>query len=81
MRRCKPLVTGGIARAASGSTAILRVRVWAASTAVDQHARAIRDAIERAGYVMTEKDGPFVCRPPKQHEARIYLAFLPPEPK
>lgn len=60
-------------------TTLLRLRVWSGSDRVVEVANAIAWAMAQAGCRLVERAGPFPCRPPKQLEARMYLALEIPE--
>lgn len=64
---------------ADDPTPLVRVRVWAASTIVEHEAQHEIAARQAQGYTLIERSDPYVCRPPKQRESRVYLAFLPPQ--
>jgi hypothetical protein len=53
----------------------IRIRVWAESSKVSEVANNLIRRMTQAGYVLTEKSEPYLCRPPKQAESRIYLTF------
>jgi hypothetical protein len=58
---------------------VIRVRVWAAA---DEVANITADLIEanrqvNPEWVLTEQSQAYLCRPPKQADARIYLTFKP----
>lgn len=55
---------------------VLRVRVWAKTEDVEQQARLIVRSLTSGGYRLLEQSQPYVCRPPKQSESRIYLSFI-----
>jgi len=55
---------------------VLRVRVWAKTEDVEAQARLIVRTLTSGGYRLLEQSQPYVCRPPKQLESRIYLSFI-----
>jgi hypothetical protein len=55
---------------------ILRVRVWAKTEDVEAQARLIVRTLTSSGYRLIEQSQPYICRPPKQLESRIYLSFI-----
>jgi len=55
---------------------LLRVRVWAKTEDVEALARLIVKSLTSDGYRIVEQSQPYVCRPPKQLESRIYLTFI-----
>lgn len=55
---------------------VVRIRVWAASHRVKQAAAALIESIEQYGLTFLEQSEPYVCRPPKQNDSRIYLTFI-----
>jgi hypothetical protein len=65
--------------AADDPTPLVRVRVWAASAIVEREAQQEIADRQARGYTLIERSDPYVCRPPKQRESRVYLAFLPPQ--
>lgn len=65
--------------AADEPTPLVRVRVWAATERVEQAASEIATFYTGRGYTLSERSAPYVCRPPKQRESRVYLAFVPPQ--
>ena len=64
--------------AADEPTPLIRVRVWAASEIVAREAQREVADWQARGYTLVERSDPYICRPPKQRESRVYLAFLPP---
>jgi hypothetical protein len=56
-------------------TELIRVRAWARAEAVEMIADGIVEAMLAAGLQLVERSQPYVCRPPKQLESRIYLTF------
>jgi len=58
-------------------TDLVRVRVWAATEVVEQAADDVAFSLLNSDYQLVERSEPYVCRPPKQLESRIYLRFLP----
>ena len=61
---------------AQKATDLVRVRVWAASEFVEQAADEVAHELQKQDYQLLERSFPYVCRPPKQLESRIYLSFL-----
>ena len=55
---------------------VLRVHVWAKTEDVESQARLIVRTLTSGGYRLVEQSQPYVCRPPKQLESRIYLTFI-----
>lgn len=55
---------------------VLRVRVWAKTEDVEAQARLIVQTLTSNRYRLVEQSQPYVCRPPKQLESRIYLTFM-----
>lgn len=55
---------------------VLRVRVWAKTEDVEAQARLIVRTLTSGGYRLVEQSQPYVCRPPKQLESRVYLTFI-----
>lgn len=54
---------------------LIKVRVWAATDQVERVAEAMIEAMMNYELKFLEGSAPFVCRPPKQNESRIYLLF------
>ena len=67
-------------RDADEPTGLIMIRVWADSDIVEDVAD---DVVSRTKNILTlvEKSKPYICRPPKQLEARVYLRFIPKEKK
>lgn len=57
------------------ATDLIRVRVWAEASKVEDVANSLVRRMNGAGYSLIEKSEPYPCRPPKQLESRIYLTF------
>lgn len=55
---------------------LLRIRVWAKTEDVEAQARLIVQALTKGGHRLVEQSQPYVCRPPKQLESRVYLTFI-----
>jgi hypothetical protein len=55
---------------------VLRVRVWAKTEDVEAQAGLIVRTLTSGGYRLIEQSEPYICRPPKQLESRIYLTFI-----
>lgn len=64
--------------AADPPTPLILVRIWAATDRVAAEAQREIDGRLAVGYQLIERSDPYVCRPPKQAESRVYLKFLPP---
>lgn len=62
-------------RLADTPTNLIRVRVWAATSKVEQAAAVFIEACSEYDLKLQEKSEPYQCRPPKQGESRIYLTF------
>jgi predicted CoA-binding protein len=56
---------------------LVRIRVWAATEKVEQAAEEVTHLLQKQDYELLECSTPYVCRPPRQLESRIYLSFLP----
>jgi hypothetical protein len=56
-------------------TELIRVRIWADSRFVEQAANDCVEVLAKKGLRLIERSATFTCRPPKQLESRIYLAF------
>lgn len=54
---------------------LIKIRVWAASNKVENAADLVVESMEEKGFSLLEKSSPYICRPPKQSESRIYLSF------
>ncbi len=63
---------------ADPATELVNLRVWAEAETVEFVARDIAAMMQAQGYRLVETSKPYLCRPPKQLEARVYLKFLPP---
>jgi hypothetical protein len=61
---------------AEPASEVLRVRVWAKTEDVETQAGQVMQALISSGYVFLERSRPYVCRPPKQLESRVYLSFM-----
>ncbi len=66
-----------LGESAQKPTDLIRVRVWAATEVVRQAADDVAYELLNRNYELVERSEPYECRPPKQLESRIYLAFLP----
>ncbi len=62
--------------AADEPSNLLRVRVWAKTKDVESQARLIVRTLTSGGYRLVEQSQPYICRPPKQLESRVYLTFM-----
>jgi hypothetical protein len=58
-------------------TELVMIRVWAKTEDVEAAAGVVARAYEATGYRLIERSRPYLCRPPKQLESRVYLKFLP----
>ncbi len=56
-------------------TNLIKIRVWADSNIIKQDCDNIIHSLSRNGFVLEEGSEPYICRPPKQLESRIYLTF------
>lgn len=54
---------------------VIRVRLWTDSTKVRGVAYQVKTVLEESGYELLEQSEPYVCRPPKQLDSRVYLTF------
>jgi hypothetical protein len=59
---------------------MIRIRVWAATEKVADAADAVAEAMPQYGLRLIERSEPYICRPPKQAESRIYLTFVDQDP-
>lgn len=55
------------------------IRVWADTDLVAAAADDVVAAMAARGYTLDERSDPYICRPPRQLESRVYLTFLPKE--
>lgn len=55
---------------------VLRIRAWAETSQVETLAEIIAESLEQYGLKLIEKSPPYICRPPKQNDSRIYLTFV-----
>lgn len=60
---------------AEPATELVKIRVWADRAKIDRDCLAIIASLEEFDFALEEKSEPYLCRPPKQNEARIYLTF------
>lgn len=63
---------------ANPPTPLVMVRVWSNAETVEAMADTVEVLLGGEGYVLVKRNGPYLCRPPKQLEARMYLEFMPP---
>jgi len=56
-------------------TQLIRIRVWSESTKIEETANRILTVLQDSGFELIERSQPYVCRPPKHLESRIYLSF------
>lgn len=61
---------------ADAPTELIRVRLWSDSRFIQDVANDCVEALSKKGLRLVEKSEPFICRPPKQLESRIYLTFM-----
>ena len=59
-------------------SSLYKIRVWAATEEVEAIAQAVIVGLHQQGYQLSEKSIPYICRPPKANESRIYLSFFLP---
>lgn len=64
------------AMSAETSSPFLKIRVWENKNTVDESADVIVSALEKLGVKLVERSKPYLCRPPQQSEARVYLTFM-----
>lgn len=57
------------------ATTLIRVRVWADKNRVNEEADLLSEVFTDAGKRLLERSEPYICRPPKANEARVYLVF------
>lgn len=55
-------------------TPFVMVHVWADAEIVEEAADLVAKSLK--GFVQLERSKPYICRPPKQLEARVYLKFM-----
>ncbi|MEI1375959.1 hypothetical protein PQG02_06815 [Nostoc sp. UHCC 0926] len=60
---------------AQSATKLIKVRVWAAKESVEDAAELFLEGAQGNGLRLIEKSPPYLCRPPKQLESRIYMTF------
>jgi hypothetical protein len=63
-------------RLADAPSSVIRIRVWAATEQVRQVAATVIESLAQYDLSLIEQSEPYVCRPPKQLESRIYLTFI-----
>ena len=56
-------------------TNLIKIRVWADSKTIKRDCDNIIHSLSSNGFVLEEGSEPYICRPPKQLESRIYLTF------
>ena len=56
-------------------TNLIKIRVWANGETIKEDCDLIIASLESRGFVLQEGSQPYICRPPKQLESRIYLTF------
>ena len=61
--------------AAHPPTKLIKIRVWADSKTIKRDCDLIINSLASSGLVLEEGSDPYICRPPKQLESRIYLTF------
>lgn len=66
-------------RLAEPPSGILKIRVTTASNKIEQLADIAIEAMQQYGLNLLERSQPYICRPPKQAESRIYLSFIDDE--
>lgn len=62
-------------------TKLVNIRVWADAEIVEDAADDLIRSYQQLGFSVAQKSERYLCRPPKQLEARVYVAFIPPEKK
>lgn len=62
---------------ADGPSEVIRLRCWARTEVVEMIADGVIESMAAAGLRLIERSQPYVCRPPKQNDSRIYLTFSP----
>jgi hypothetical protein len=60
---------------AKEATKLIKVRVWADATKVENAVDLFTENVETMGLKLLERSNPYPCRPPNQKESRIYLTF------
>jgi hypothetical protein len=60
-------------------TPLVMVRVWANAETVEAMADMVQEFMAESDFTPVKRNGPYLCRPPKQLEARMYLEFMPPK--
>lgn len=63
------------AMAPDPASQVIKIRVWGKATTVEDTAEMLVRRLTREGLTLLERSRPYLCRPPKQLEARIYLSF------
>lgn len=66
---------------ADDPTPLIMIRVWANAEIVEDVAEDVIRRVPKNWGKPIKKNGPYVCRPPKQREARMYLEFMPTKEK
>lgn len=62
--------------AADPATPLVMIRVWSDAEIVEDVADDVIAGLKRR-YDFIERSDPYLCRPPRQREARVYIKFLP----
>ena len=63
---------------ADPATGLIKVRVWSDTEIIDEVTDELVKLMTSRKFGMVERSLPYMCRPPKQLESRVYLAFVPP---
>ena len=59
-------------------TDLIRVRVWGDARSIELSANNVVKELESSlNWELVERSSGYMCRPPKQSEARVYLSFKP----
>lgn len=58
------------------ATTLIYIRVMTGKNCVDHAAEVITEAVGQYGLKRVAKSEAYICRPPKQNDARIYLQFI-----
>lgn len=56
-------------------TNLIRIRVWSGNSRIDHIVPLIIEAVSEIGLRLEEQSVPYVCRPPRGNESRVYLTF------
>lgn len=62
-------------RIAEPASNLIKIRLWANKDKVEQLSEILQEALAPYGIKVLEKSEPYLCRPPQQNDARIYITL------